>query len=160
MLISQYINKLYKKTVQSVPLCPSHRLINRNHFRESVSKRQFYISSRPALDLAVAKVEIPPYDLQKYTGGSWVQNDSIQRTSRFIKFDYNQLCQRVLEIFPAAHTVQHCKKVDGGFNRVLLLTLDNGQKVVARLPTVASGPERLITNSEVATISFCEYLKS
>ncbi len=36
----------------------------------------------------------------------------------------------------------------------LVFTLDHGQRIVARLPTRISGPPKLTTNSEVATIKY------
>lgn len=44
------------------------------------------------------------------------------------------------------------QKVD---STVFFLTMDTGSCVVARLPTGISGPPRLTTNSEVATITYC-----
>ncbi|EEP78957.1 predicted protein [Uncinocarpus reesii 1704] len=43
---------------------------------------------------------------------------------------------------------------EGGFNKVFLLTMDDGSEVVARLPTPIAGPQHLTTASEVATMDF------
>jgi len=37
---------------------------------------------------------------------------------------------------------------------VFLISLDNGRKVVARLPTRLAGPPRLTLSSEVATLAY------
>lgn len=38
--------------------------------------------------------------------------------------------------------------------------MNDGKRVVARLPTRITGPPRLTTNSEVATIKYCEFSSS
>lgn len=43
---------------------------------------------------------------------------------------------------------------EGGFNKVFLLTMDDGSEVVARIPTPIAGPRGLTTASEVATMRF------
>ncbi|KAF3899222.1 Mitochondria protein Fmp29 [Trichophyton interdigitale] len=43
---------------------------------------------------------------------------------------------------------------EGGFNKVFLLTIDDGSEVVARIPTPIAGPRGLTTASEVATMRF------
>ncbi|PGH15057.1 hypothetical protein AJ80_05682 [Polytolypa hystricis UAMH7299] len=53
--------------------------------------------------------------------------------------------------------VQHwCPKTEGGFNRVFIFTLNNGKRVVAKLPFALAGPSNLATASEVATIKFLQ----
>ncbi|KAI7210387.1 hypothetical protein KC333_g8259 [Hortaea werneckii] len=47
--------------------------------------------------------------------------------------------------------------MEGGFNKAFLFTMDNGERIVARIPTSIAGPRRLTTNSEVATMT---YIKS
>ncbi|KAI1940371.1 hypothetical protein LOZ66_001963 [Ophidiomyces ophidiicola] len=43
---------------------------------------------------------------------------------------------------------------EGGFNKVFLLTMENGNEVVARIPTPIAGPPFYTTASEVATMDF------
>jgi hypothetical protein len=40
---------------------------------------------------------------------------------------------------------------------VLIFSLDNGKKAVAKLPTSVAGPKRLTTNSEVATMEYSKF---
>ncbi len=42
----------------------------------------------------------------------------------------------------------------GSCNKILLLTLDNGKEVIARLPFPMAGPPHLLTASEAATMEF------
>lgn len=44
----------------------------------------------------------------------------------------------------------------GVFNRVFIFTMDNGRRIVAKLPFVLAGPSMLTTSSEVATIQHRE----
>lgn len=71
-------------------------------------------------------------------------------------FDFSALCERAVSTCPGATSVVKYEKREGGFNRVFLLTMDNGACVVARVPTGIAGPPRLTTNSEVATITYCK----
>ncbi|CAG8135576.1 unnamed protein product [Penicillium salamii] len=96
-------------------------------------------------------------DPHSYTGGRWLNRDELERKSRHAMFDFSALCDRAVYTCPGATRVVKCEKREGGFNRVFLLTMDNGPCVVARVPTGIAGPPRLTTNSEVATMT---YLKS
>lgn len=71
-------------------------------------------------------------------------------------FDFSVLCERAIYTCPGATSVVKYEKREGGFNRVFLLTMDNGPCVVARIPTGIAGPPRLTTNSEVATMTYCK----
>lgn len=74
-----------------------------------------------------------------------------------MSFDLQELFNQAVISCPGASHVTDAEKLEGGFNRVLILTMDNGIKVVARLPTRLAGPPELTTHSEVATLSYCRY---
>ena len=46
------------------------------------------------------------------------------------------------------------KVTEGGFNKIFLLTMDDGYEVIARIPTPIAGPAYYTTASEVATMDF------
>ncbi|KAI9708750.1 MAG: hypothetical protein M1820_003705 [Bogoriella megaspora] len=71
-----------------------------------------------------------------YTSGRWLKNDKLEREARYVDRIIRQ------------------KKKEGSYNRVFLLHMDNGARVVARVPFQVAGPRRLITNSEVATTAY------
>jgi hypothetical protein len=51
-------------------------------------------------------------------------------------------------------------KTEGGFNRVFTLSMDNGARVVVKLPfraVAVAGPPKLMTSSEVATMADGKY---
>ncbi|KFY39085.1 hypothetical protein V495_06163 [Pseudogymnoascus sp. VKM F-4514 (FW-929)] len=95
-------------------------------------------------------------DPHSYTGGRWLNRDELERSSRFVMFDFPALCERVIRACTGATSVVEYEKREGGFNRVFLLTMDNWQCVVARAPTGIAGPPRLTTNSEVTTMSYLQ----
>ena len=60
---------------------------------------------------------------------------------------------------PSQHRVLIEKKVvhiskltEGSFNRIFLLTMDDGFEVIAKIPFPLTVPKRLTTESEVATL--------
>jgi hypothetical protein len=95
-------------------------------------------------------------DPHSYTSGRWLRRDKLERDSRYISFDFDALCRRVIELCPVAASIARYDKKEGGYNRVLIFTTDNAQRIVARLPFGLAGPARLTTNSEVDTIKYCE----
>ena len=95
-------------------------------------------------------------DPRIYTSGRWLRCDTLERDSRYIGFDFAALCKKVIELCPGAMSITGYEKKEGGFNKVFIFTMDDASRVVARLPTCLSGPPKLTTNSEVATIKYCE----
>jgi hypothetical protein len=91
-----------------------------------------------------------------YTSGRWLRRDKLERDSRYILFDFNRLCERVVEMCPGAFSIAAYEKKEGGYNRVFIFSTDNGKRVVAKLPFSLAGPLRLTTNSEVATMKYRE----
>ena len=96
-------------------------------------------------------------NLHEYTSGRWLHRNKEQTEARYIEFDYNALCRKAVEQCPGSHSVAECKKIEGGFNRVFLFTMDDEQTLIARLPFSLAGPSRLVIHSEVATIAYSEF---
>jgi hypothetical protein len=48
-------------------------------------------------------------------------------------------------------------KKKGVLTESFIFTTDNAKRVVAKLPFTPAGPPRLTTNSEVATMKYCEF---
>lgn len=57
---------------------------------------------------------------------------------------------------PEQTLITLCRKIEGGFNSVLIFTLNNSKRVVAGLPFASPGPAKLATASEVARSSTYE----
>ncbi|KAL9599851.1 MAG: hypothetical protein Q9219_003545 [cf. Caloplaca sp. 3 TL-2023] len=85
-----------------------------------------------------------------------LRRDQLERDARHIAFDIDKLCERVIGLCHGAVSIAGCEKKEGGYSRTFILTFNNGQRLVARLPTRAAGPSRLTTNSEVATIRYLQ----
>lgn len=98
----------------------------------------------------------PDFDPYAYSSGRWLRNDKQERDSRYTIFDFDGLCQKVVRL-SGASAVTACEKIEGGFNRVFIFTLDNEKRVVAKLPFIHAGPRKLTTASEVATMKYCEF---
>lgn len=71
------------------------------------------------------------------------------------------VCLNVPELMRVAATavgrdrcVDMLKVTEGGFNKIFLLTMDNGPEVIARIPTPIAGPPHYTTASEVATMDY------
>jgi hypothetical protein len=90
----------------------------------------------------------------EYTAGRWLKQDKLQRDARHLDFDFAALTAKAVALCPKAHSVSACTKLEGGFNKAFLYTMDSGERIVARVPTSIAGPGRLTTNSEVATIAY------
>ncbi|KUL81635.1 hypothetical protein ZTR_09650 [Talaromyces verruculosus] len=96
------------------------------------------------------------FDPHNYTDGRWLRNDQNEREMRYIGFNFDALCGRVLELCPGAGSISNCEKIEGGFNRVFIFTLNSSKRIVARLPFTLAGPSKLTTSSEVATIKYLQ----
>lgn len=97
----------------------------------------------------------PEFDPYAYSSGRWLRNDKQERGSCYKVFDFNGLCQKVVRL-SGASAVTACEKMEGGFSRVFIFTLDNEKRVVAKLPFIHAGPRKLTTASEVATMKYCQ----
>lgn len=93
-------------------------------------------------------------DPHTYTSGRWLRNDEHERETRQVNINFDEICQRVEDTFNGERSIIGCENKEGGFNRVFIFTLDNGSRVVARLPFTFAGPAKLATASEVATIHY------
>jgi hypothetical protein len=52
-------------------------------------------------------------DPQIYTSGRWLRRDKLERESRYILFDFDALCQRVVELCPRAVSIATFEKAEG-----------------------------------------------
>jgi hypothetical protein len=110
----------------------------------------------PAMSIQACDTDlIRPHE---YTTGRWLRNDRLQRDARHLEFDFAALSAKAVALCPRARSISSCTKVEGGFNKAFLYTMDSGECIVARVPTRIAGPQRLTTNSEVATIAYSERL--
>jgi hypothetical protein len=124
------------------------------HSSKSPTSPVCQISPRRALSFL--KMQDGP-DPLVFTSGHWLHRDAQQRDARTLDFDFNALCKKVVELCPGSRQVDTFEKAESGFNRVFLFLMDNGTRIVARIPFRIAGPAGLTTNSEVATMAYSEF---
>jgi len=73
---------------------------------------------------------------------------------RHIKFNVNELARVAAEAVGAQICVGIEKYPDGMYNKAILLTMDNGTQIVAKVPNPNAGKPHFTTASEVATMDF------
>ncbi|KAJ4992998.1 hypothetical protein SVAN01_01350 [Stagonosporopsis vannaccii] len=75
-------------------------------------------------------------------------------TQRHVRFNVNELARCAAEAVGARTCVNISKYPDGMYNKAMLLTMDNGSRVVAKVPNPNAGAPHFTTASEVATMEF------
>jgi hypothetical protein len=73
---------------------------------------------------------------------------------RHIRFNVNELARCAAEAVCAETCINIEKYPDGMYNKSMLLTMDNGSQVVAKVPNPNAGQPHFTTASEVATMDF------
>ena len=93
-------------------------------------------------------------DLFRYTSGRWIYNETKRLEERRLDFNVPALIEVATAAVnrPRDQFQSICKLAEGGFNRVFELTMQDGLKVIARLPYPSTQPKTLATASEVATM--------
>jgi hypothetical protein len=93
-------------------------------------------------------------DLFNYTRGRFVCNEKYEMSQRRVHFNVNELGQRAAEAVGSAYCVKIEKYPDGMYNKTILLTMEDGREVVAKIPNPNAGMPHFTTASEVATMDF------
>ncbi|KAL4801341.1 hypothetical protein BDV18DRAFT_155059 [Aspergillus unguis] len=95
-------------------------------------------------------------DLFRYTSGRWLINEEHQQKQRYITFNISNLCSQAAALFGPGIKCVHIIKLEGNFNKAFLLMIDDGNKVIAKIPCPNAGTPLLIIVSEVATLKFLQ----
>ncbi|RMZ79462.1 hypothetical protein DV738_g3395, partial [Chaetothyriales sp. CBS 135597] len=77
-------------------------------------------------------------------------------SQRHVRFNVNELARCAAEAIGAKSCVNIEKYPDGMYNKTMLLTMDNGSQVVAKVPNPNAGLPHFTTASEVATMDFAQ----
>ena len=91
-------------------------------------------------------------DLFSYTTGRYLYNEHIRLAERYVEFNIGALEAVAVRSVDRKKVVHTSKLAEGGFNRIFLLTMDDGFEVIAKIPFPLTVPKRLTTESEVATL--------
>jgi len=110
-----------------------------------------FIIRRLRSDISSSNKACDPYS---YTGGHWLHQGEQRQRARRLEFNFDALLDVAVKHCEGACEVVACEKKEGGFNRVFIIELDNGAKVVAKVPMRYAGPTALMTMSEVATMRY------
>jgi len=97
-------------------------------------------------------------DLFNYTRGCFVCNEEYEMSQRHVRFNVNELARRAAEAIGAKSCVSIEKYPDGMYNKSMLLTMDDGSQVVAKVPNPNAGIPHFTTTSEVATMDFVRFV--
>lgn len=89
-----------------------------------------------------------------YTSGRYLYNEKLRLTERHINFDVVALKTITANAVGRRNVTNMKKLAEGGFNRVFLLTMDDGFEVIAKIPYSVTVPKHFTTESEVATLDF------
>lgn len=89
-----------------------------------------------------------------YTSGRWLWNEETQLAARSISFDVEALKKTACRALHAQSCTSLQKIGEGGSNKALRLTMDDGRTLIAKLPHPNAGPAKLTTSSEVATMDY------
>ena len=90
----------------------------------------------------------------RYTSGRWLWDEQAQLSSRYVPFNVAELAQIAARSIGASSCVEIKKIPEGNFNKTFLLTMNDGNEVVAKVPNPNAGRPHFTTASEVATMDF------
>ncbi|KAF2753100.1 phosphotransferase enzyme family protein [Pseudovirgaria hyperparasitica] len=90
-------------------------------------------------------------DFFRYTRGRFVSRETEQMAQRHVKFNMNELCEAAGKAV-GKQCISVEKFADGLYNKAFLLTMDDNDQVVAKVPNPNAGVPHLTTASEVATM--------
>ena len=93
-------------------------------------------------------------DLFKFTRGRFVCNEVYEMSQRHIRFNVDELARLAAKVVGAESCIRIEKYPDGMYNKAMLLTMEDGSQVVAKIPNPNAGRPHFTTASEVATMEF------
>jgi hypothetical protein len=89
-----------------------------------------------------------------YTSGRWLWNEREQLEARYRRFNVINLQHAACQAVGVAKCISIEKIGEGNYNKAFRLNMEDGQKVIAKVPNPNAGPRMLTTASEVATMEF------
>ncbi|KAG5991965.1 hypothetical protein E4U52_003181 [Claviceps spartinae] len=114
----------------------------------ALAVRRKYSSARTVSSSA------PNKKLFNFTRGRFVRDEEHELAQRRREFNVGELARRAARAVQADRCLSIKKFTDGMYNRALLLCMDNGKEVVAKIPNPNAGQPHFTTTSEVATMKF------
>lgn len=96
----------------------------------------------------------PNDHLFRYTSGRWLWNEEQQLKDRYRYFNVPELKRVTCQAASSSRCVSLEKIGEGNYNKAFRLVMQDGQKVIAKIPHPSAGPPVYTTASEVATMDF------
>jgi len=90
----------------------------------------------------------------KFTCGRFLVDELKSLQKREVQFNMNELAKVAADAIGASKCVSIRKYPDGMYNKAYLLSMEDGQEVVAKVPNPNAGIPHFTTASEVATMDF------
>lgn len=112
------------------------------------------------LCLNVQGQPIPGEQLFTYTNGRFLMHEEYQISRRYAAFKLDELCRLVSHLPSIQSPVLSIDKIEGGFNKALMMRMENGKEVVVKMPFPKSVPRQCATESEAAVLDFGTSAKS
>ena len=92
--------------------------------------------------------------LFNYTSGRWLWNESQQLDARHRPFNISNLKQVACKAAGSAECISMKKIGEGNHNKAYRLVMQDGRRIIAKMPHPNAGPPMYTTASEVATMDF------
>jgi hypothetical protein len=96
-------------------------------------------------------------DLFNYTRRRFLVDEKDELSQRYVHFNVNELARVAADAVGAQTCISIEKYPDGQFNKAMLLTMDDGTQVVAKIPNPNAGTAHFTIASEVATMDFVSF---
>ena len=93
-------------------------------------------------------------DFFRYTAGRFLFDEIKQMTCRRVQFDMNELVHIATSSTASRSCMAVRKLPEGQYSKAFLLTMDDGKRVIAKVPNPNAGRPHYTTASEVATMDF------
>lgn len=90
----------------------------------------------------------------EYTSGRWLWDEKYQLARRHVEFNLPGLLEVSAQAIGARSCVKIEKLPEGNFNKVFLISMDDGRELIAKLPNPNAGPTHFTTASEAATMDY------
>lgn len=144
-----------KKRYSFGKLCALNRTIrNTARFRREASSPAFPIFSPTPRVRQDCHNWNENKDFFRYTAGRFLFDEANQMACRYIEFDMNELVHIAASSIASKSCVAVRKLPEGQYSKAFLLTMDDGKRVVAKVPNPNAGQPHYTTASEVATMDF------
>ncbi|KAE8151005.1 kinase-like domain-containing protein [Aspergillus avenaceus] len=124
-----------------------------------ISKMSFIPSKQISRNISLTCRGKPIHKEQcyEYTNGRFLVNEKHEKSKRYVGFDLDALCTLVSSLPSISSPISKVDKMEGGFNKAILMTAENGKEVIAKIPCTSVVPSGYSTASEAAVL---EYVRS